>query len=38
MNELIIFLDCIYVNVFVEGHKFRLKERIVQGKLVDFYQ
>ena len=26
MNELIIFLDCTYVNVFVEGQKLRLKE------------
>ena len=38
MNELIIFLDCTYENMFVEGQKPSIKERIVQGKLVDFYQ
>ena len=38
MNELIIFLVCTYVNEFVEGQKFRVKTRLVQGKLVDFYQ
>ena len=36
MNELIIFLDCTYVNVFVEGQKFQVKDRIVQGKTCRF--
>ena len=33
MNELIIFLDCTYVNVFVEGQKFRLKRESYRENL-----
>ena len=33
MNELIIFLDCTYVNVFAEGQKLRLKRESYRENL-----